>query len=283
MTGGISGEGVFRVLKATKVHILVAKVYHKIHYNNPTDDMLKARAYFKANKERVDRITNMLVDKKSKDVYSKMIQFRQYSNAKEFPEFCEHDQYFASDIIKLKDNEVFVDCGAFTGDTVRSFLKYSKGKYKKIICLEPDTQNAKELVKFTESNNLKETNVIKSGAWSKKDILKFNNGNSSCSSIGEDDENTIQIDVIDLDSVEECQEATFIKMDIEGAELPALEGAKNIIQRNKPTLTICIYHSDEDMIRIPEYIKTLVPEYEFYVRQHLFHKFETVLYAVIEE
>ena len=84
-----------------------------------------------------------------------------------------------------------------------------------------------------------------------------------------------------MDAVPECQNATWIKMDIEGAELNALRGAKGIIRRNHPKLTICIYHSDEDMIRIAEYIHELVPEYKLYVRNHTGRQTEIVLYAVI--
>lgn len=70
-------------------------------------------------------------------------------------------------------------------------------------------------------------------------------------------------------------------MDIEGSELPALEGAKQTILRNKPKLAISIYHSDEDMLRIVEYIHELVPEYKLYIRAHTMGIAETVLYAVI--
>ena len=70
-------------------------------------------------------------------------------------------------------------------------------------------------------------------------------------------------------------------MDIEGAELPALQGAKNTIQKNKPKLAISIYHSNEDMLRLAEYIHGIVPEYKLYVRAHTMGIAETILYAVI--
>ena len=76
------------------------------------------------------------------------------------------------------------------------------------------------------------------------------------------------VSVTRLDDVPVCSEATWIKMDIEGAEMQALAGAKDTILRNHPRLTICIYHSDEDMLRIPEYIHNLVPEYKLYIGHH---------------
>lgn len=70
-------------------------------------------------------------------------------------------------------------------------------------------------------------------------------------------------------------------MDIEGSELEALKGAVHTIQRDKPKLAICIYHKPEDMTEIPLYIKSLVPEYKFYVRHHSNCWTDTVLYAVM--
>ena len=77
------------------------------------------------------------------------------------------------------------------------------------------------------------------------------------------------------------EEVTFIKMDIEGAELKALKGAKNIILRDKPKLAISIYHKPEDIVEIPLFIKELVPEYKLYIRHYSNDSIETVLYAVI--
>ncbi len=73
----------------------------------------------------------------------------------------------------------------------------------------------------------------------------------------------------------------MIKMDIEGAELEALKGAKKTIQRDKPKLAICIYHKTEDLWEIPLYIKELVSEYCLYIRHQTFGTGDTVLYAVM--
>jgi len=89
----------------------------------------------------------------------------------------------------------------------------------------------------------------------------------------------ITIDTISIDALELQEKVTLIKMDIEGAELSALHGAKKTILRDKPKLAICLYHSDEDMIRIAEYVHEIVPEYKLYVRHHWINGAETVLYG----
>ena len=72
-------------------------------------------------------------------------------------------------------------------------------------------------------------------------------------------------------------------MDVEGAELEALKGARNLIERDKPKLAICLYHKDDDIWEIPYYIKKLVPEYKLYIRHYSNYQCETVLYAVCGE
>ena len=88
------------------------------------------------------------------------------------------------------------------------------------------------------------------------------------------------VQLFSIDDLEECKDATYIKMDIEGSEMDALKGAKNTIMRNSPKLAICIYHSDEDMLRIVSYVHDLNPSYKLYVRHHSRGSSETVLYAV---
>ena len=69
-------------------------------------------------------------------------------------------------------------------------------------------------------------------------------------------------------------------MDIEGAEMPALQGGKELISNNYPVLAICIYHKPDDFWVIPQYIKKNWNNYKLYVRHHTDLMTETVLYAV---
>lgn len=87
--------------------------------------------------------------------------------------------------------------------------------------------------------------------------------------------------VVPLDTLLASNKVTFIKMDIEGAEQNALEGAKQIIQKQTPKLAICIYHSLEDLWEVPLQIKRMVPEYKIGVRHHAANMGDTVCYAYI--
>lgn len=83
-----------------------------------------------------------------------------------------------------------------------------------------------------------------------------------------------------IDEIVKSRKVTFIKMDIEGAELKALYGAANTIKTWHPKLAVCVYHKPEDLITIPQYIKSIYPMYRLYLRSYSPSGVETVLYAV---
>lgn len=186
--------------------------------------------------------------------------------------------YFGRPGLSIKENEVFIDAGAHDGDTILSFIKWCNGKYKKIIAFEPDAENCNKVVKTLSDNGIENVVLKKFGLWDKNKIIGFDNKGTSSSKI--DIKGNSQINVCKLDDVIN-EKVTFIKMDIEGAELNALKGSAETIRKYKPKLAICVYHKNEDFFEIPYFIHSLVPEYKLYLRHHSWSIYETVLYAFI--
>lgn len=89
------------------------------------------------------------------------------------------------------------------------------------------------------------------------------------------------VKTISIDEMLEGEKCTFIKMDIEGAEMEALQGAQKSISKYYPKLAISIYHKDDDLWKIPYYIKKTWPEYKLYIRHYTYVTTETVLYATV--
>lgn len=255
--------------------VSVKKQYQK-DVQNPSAAMLLSRQYFKEHEEQIKNILELLADEESKVCYRKAINYRYTHDMKRAPKYTKNI-YFPDDIIHLSDNEVFIDAGAFVGDTTRVFYKKTHGKYKRIVAFEPDTYN------FCMLSKLKYHDVIKNnmGLWNDDCELHFTNGGGCGSRMSEDAGSSVKVKR--LDDIAECQDATYIKMDIEGSEIRALMGAENLIRRNRPKLAICLYHSDEDMIHIIEYIHKIEPDYRIYVRHHSIQAAETVMYAVCEK
>lgn len=188
-------------------------------------------------------------------------------------------QYF--DMFFPKKDEVFVNAGAFQGETDIDFVKWAKGQYKKIYAFEPMKANIEICRQNYTKNNISNIELISKGTWSETGYITFSGSENQ----GHADANgTNRIETIKIDdAVSNLEEkVTFIKMDIEGAELKALQGARETILKDKPRMAICIYHKPEDLYEIPGYILSLVPEYRFKVRQYTSMTWETVLYAAVE-
>ncbi len=192
-----------------------------------------------------------------------------------------YDHYFDLDIIKCDENEVFVDVGAYTGDTILDYFKnYGVNNYKNIYCYEI-TDNTFDILK----NNLKgfsNINFIKKAISDKKETLYLNESHIDASAnnvIEEETNNKIETTTID-DSIKE--KITLLKMDIEGYEQKALLGAEQHIKNEHPKLLISVYHNHEDLWKIPMMIKNMDDNYKLYLRYYGNNVFPTeiVLMAI---
>lgn len=190
------------------------------------------------------------------------------------------DDYFYEDFLQYNEEEIFIDAGCCDLGTTVDFAKLCKG-LQKVYAFEPDAANYEECTRRIEreKKDLPEIVMLPYGTWSEKTELYFAATADGCSHIGEGD-TVIQAVAID-DIVDDCDRVTFIKMDVEGAELESLKGAQKVIKRDRPKLAVCIYHKPEDMVTLPLYIKALVPEYKFYLRSYSNYENEMVLYAVL--
>ncbi|MCU0849125.1 MAG: FkbM family methyltransferase [Spirochaetes bacterium] len=232
--------------------------------------------YIKKHEKEFGRVYELLNDDLSKKTYTDFINSKLNNNYEYLHDFF-YEQYFLKDLITVSDDEVFVDGGAFTGDTLLSYIKNFGNRYQKYYAFEPGT-GLPGLRKLIEKENIKNVTIIEKGLWSKQDVLHFSTGTQD-GRINESGDLEISVDSID----NLCADATFIKMDIEGAELEALKGAAGTINKNMPKLAICIYHKPEDLFEIPLYIKSIAPDYKIFVRHHKYEiGVELVLYAIMK-
>lgn len=237
--------------------------------------------YMRQGEGRIKNIAQSLADEKSRKVYKNIWQYRASHDRRFLKGIVDKDQYFDSEIIRLEDGEGFVDCGAYRGDTVRAFCRHLKDResYNFILAFEPDPSNYRVLEKEIRKNGLKRTECYPLGTWDTKQILRFRGNTEEACMIAEDGDTTIHTDTIDA-IVGAERNVTYIKMDVEGAELKSLMGAEGVIRRSHPRLAVSIYHSDADMIDIIEYIKKQFPFYQLYVRHYTYFYADTVLYAI---
>jgi hypothetical protein len=92
------------------------------------------------------------------------------------------------------------------------------------------------------------------------------------------------VDVVPISElVGASRRVTFIKMDIEGSEPEALEGARGIVQRDRPILAICVYHVQNHLWRVPLLMKSMFPEYRMFLLCYEGDGWQTVAFAVPPE
>ena len=198
-------------------------------------------------------------------------------------------EYFSTDYIPLGKDEVYWDCGAFDGDSIRDFMESVSNEYMEIVGFEPDPKNFNKLASFVKDNNLNQVFCYPYALSKENDELMFSSTGGVDAKISQDssDLRSIKVKVISLDSFyKECKSCrrspTIIKLDVEGFEKDTIKGAEGIIKKYHPTLIVCIHHLPLDLFDIPVFIKTIVPEYKFKLRQHKEGFIEYVLYAYTE-
>ncbi|WP_051555490.1 FkbM family methyltransferase [Anaerovibrio lipolyticus] len=180
------------------------------------------------------------------------------------------------DVFSAPSDGVLIDGGAYDGATAKIFMNWvGQGNYSKIICYEPEPRQAENIKQKIEKEGLENIEVINAGLWDSIEELNFNVSGAG-SSIVSTGQMVIKCTTID-DTIKE--KVSFIKMDIEGAELKALHGAEKIIIRDKPKLAICIYHKKSDIYDIGSYIISIWPECKMKIRHYTTYASETVLYV----
>jgi FkbM family methyltransferase len=245
------------------------------------------------SEREINIVKELLADDKSRKTYENVLSSRLSKEPWESFELLKliytGDMYFPKDIASFvfTEDEVFIDAGAYRGDTINTFIKTVNGRYEHIYAFEPDQNHYLFLGK--NYSDCSDITAYPLGLYSHPTTLQFSeNGDTSSSfadltpnSSQKISANIIDVEVTSLDVIIESK-VSFIKMDIEGSELSALCGAERIIKLNQPKLAICLYHKISDFWNIPRLLHEYVPKYSLYVRNHALCLNDTVMYAVVE-
>ncbi len=243
---------------------------------------------FKKNNELIMKVFDMFDDDRSREVYADMILTRMGKKSINC-DLVSNDKNFAIDeFANIKYDEIFVDCGAYVGDTIEEYIKAKEGVFNKIYAFEPDVRNFNAM-KYRIDRLKKEWALsddkiicVNAGVGENKTKMALQNQTENAASLSALFSNEFSdsgIDVYALDDYFADQKISFVKADIEGYEEKMIKGAKSIIKRDKPLMAICVYHTPSDMYRIPLILKEFNPEYRFSLRQHHCELSETVLYV----
>ena len=230
-----------------------------------------------AHRDEIRALHDRLADDRSRQVLDAVLGFRQtFDPALLQPVLAEHDLYAPDGLFEFGDDEVYVDAGSFDGDTIRSFIERVHGRFDAVYGFEPDPVTFAKL----KANFSSEPRVhpFHAGLHSHAGTLRFRDDASRGAIFAADGE--IEMPVTTIDDTLGERRLTYVKMNIEGAEIDALNGGRNAIRKWQPRLAVSIYHRASDLWRIPQLVLELNANYRLYLRQHDGGIIETVLYAL---
>ncbi|MCX6008116.1 MAG: FkbM family methyltransferase [Chloroflexi bacterium] len=190
-------------------------------------------------------------------------------------------QYFPDGLFSFIPEEVFVDCGAFDGDTIRLFLEHKGSSFNRLIAVEPDPINFSKLTSYVASlpDHLKQKITVHQTATGiSRGKVTFAAKGTIQSNITET--GNLEVDCLPLDDLLYSITPTYVKMDIEGAELETLRGARRIIKEFRPILSFSVYHRFDHIWHLPLLIQSISSNYSFFLRPHGQTCWELVCYAI---
>jgi FkbM family methyltransferase len=223
---------------------------------------------------------DLWADTESLETYRSNIVWRAKGDPSHLPFPAPEKTYFPPDIFKLIPEEVFVDCGAFDGDTIRLVHSLVGPSFKAIHSIEADSISMQKLSYYLSTlpaEMTKKIHKLDCAIGAERSVLRFSMSGNLTSKV---EDVGIDVPCIPLDELFAEEPVTLIKMDIEGAEYDALIGARTIIKRDHPVLAICVYHTQSDIWRIPLLIRSIDPTYSLFLRSYDGDGFQTVVYAI---
>ena len=227
-------------------------------------------------------VYGMLADEHSRREMCAQLRWRYWLDDSGMPPpLAARDIYFPHDLITQFDREVFVDCGAFDGDTVRGFLEHAGSRFEHIFPFEPDPGNRNLLQQSITAWGA----AISSRITAVPFVVGAQDGPAQFSADGSAGSHMtagegISVECRKLDNIAWTHLPTYIKMDIEGAEPDALRGASELLRKHMPVLAICLYHRSDHLWQVPRYIHETAPGYELFIRRYAEDCWELVCYAV---
>ncbi len=225
---------------------------------------------------------DLLTDDVSRSHYLKHIQSKLFPEFSDLPIPTPDNQYFDLSVLTLLPDDVFIDSGAYNGDTIKSLLTKTT-RFKKIFAFEPDPQSFTQLKSFVENldeETERKIDLFQTATGNTNGNVYFDAAGAPGSSIVDRKNDTIIIPCVKLNSQRLMPQPTFLKFDIEGSELQALQGASEIIKRATPIITVCVYHLPDHIWKVPLYINKINKNYHFALRTHGEDGWEVVLYAI---
>jgi FkbM family methyltransferase len=230
------------------------------------------------------RAFDLWADDLSRAAYVAFIRSRLQMNFDGLPPLVEH---YPTDLIKPAATDVFVDCGAYTGDTIADFLQRRQNSFKHVIGIEPDPHNFAVMADFVNSlppEIAHKITVVNAAASDRRGTAEFLSLGTMASALADNmtpaaAAKTV-VNCMPLDDIVGDVKPSFVKVDVEGSELLVLRGARRLLENAASVWGVTTEHRQSDLWEIPLFIRSVCDGYRYYLRPHYFEGWDLVCYAV---
>ena len=241
--------------------------------------------YVSDHEFEIMRLKMILADDKSRDCLDSIMKYRISGDLGTLRE-CETPKSEMTEMLEINGTETYVDLGAYDGDTVEEFLKYTGKRFQKIYALEPDRRSFTKLRRRLYYISSALLDARNAAAWNENTTLMFYNKAGRSSSFtanisAQTKGRGYETQAITVDSLLDGKPATLIKYDVEGSEREALLGSEQTIRMYRPRLVVSLYHRVGDIIELPLLVHELNPDYRLFMRHHPYiPAWDTNLYCI---
>jgi len=230
----------------------------------------------------VREAASLWADELSQQTYVSHVRWRAMGDQGALGLPVTEESYFLDSLYGMREGEVFVDCGAYTGITAEQVIRRNPA-FARIEAIEADPGNFERLTKWIgtlDKDVASRIRTFKVAVGARRGKLRFRASGDLIACIADDGD--VVVESVPMDELLADASPTFIKMDIEGSELEALEGARRTIETHRPLLSICVYHKQDHLWRIPLLIHSMAEDYRLFLRPHDVDGWQLVCYAVPE-
>lgn len=260
------------------------------------------------NEKEYSKIYNLMCDDLSKTIFIECLNSKMTGNVLELRKYENGNTFFDSEILRKKTNQVYVDIGAYTGDTICSFLKWTGDNYTKIFAVDAERGNYEALEKFIKYGKIERAQLLNKALWSEKKKMRFytftDNSHINYDSpnlfrevnIQADNKTLIKcrqkkveetvklVETDTLDNILKNEFPTLLKVNALAADLPILQGGSDVIRRCRPDIVLEYGVRPSYLLEEIEYLDNMQVGYQFYLRQKdIFSDSKTILYAIGDE
>lgn len=213
-------------------------------------------------------VYDKLADEQSRRVFAAALNYKLSGKLHYLFECTTQREEDLRTLVKPGADEVYLDLGAYNGDTVEEFGRLTNWRWQQVLAVEPDRRNCRKLRLMAEqlAQQGLTVEVYESGIWSETGELSFSDSGGRQSTFVGAQKKTVAVTTID--EIAAGRQVSYIKLDVEGAEKQALAGGSRTLADCQPKLFLAAYHYDADIFRLPMLLWELVPEYKIYLRKH---------------